>query len=133
MGRSASPRSTDITCANFAVEVTTVSGHITSAPLLASIATMLTTIVAYTVGECSDDDVTSLSNASTTFLESTESIAIAIEEKQAALKISTGTTLSVTTVAATTGTATTGTTGTATTGTTRTTSTGTTGTTTIDY
>merc|ERR1712156_1376231 len=58
--RSASPRSTDITCANFAVEVTTVSGHITSAPLLASIATMLTTIVAYTVGECSDDDVTSL-------------------------------------------------------------------------
>merc|ERR1712088_449439 len=102
--RSASPRSTDITCANFAVEVTTVSGHITSAPLLASIATMLTTIVAYTVGECSDDDVTSLSNASTTFLESTETIAIAIEEKQAALKISTGTTLSVTTVAATTGT-----------------------------
>merc|ERR1712012_1514782 len=67
--RSASPRNTDITCANFAVEVTTVSGHITSAPLLASIATMLTTIVAYTVGECSDNDVTSLSNASTTFLE----------------------------------------------------------------
>merc|ERR1712012_1084698 len=131
--RSASPRSTDITCANFAVEVTTVSGHITSAPLLASIATMLTTIVAYTVGECSDDDVTSLSNASTTFLESTETIAIAIEEKQAALKISTGTTLSVTTVAATTGTtgtATTGTTGTTTTGTTGTTTTTTTGTTT---
>merc|ERR1719225_1618506 len=123
--RSASPRSTDITCANFAVEVTSVSGHITSAPLLASIATMLTTIVAYTVGECSDDDVTSLSNASTTFLESTETIAIAIEEKQAALKISTGTTLSVTTVAATTGT-----TGTATTGTTGTTTTGTTVTTT---
>merc|ERR1712012_338557 len=131
--RSASPRSTDITCANFAVEVTTVSGHITSAPLLASIATMLTTIVAYTVGECSDDDLTSLSNASTTFLESTETIAIAIEEKQAALKISTGTTLSVTTVAATTGTtgtATTGTTGTTTTGTTGTTTTTTTGTTT---
>merc|ERR1712209_221540 len=126
--RSASPRSTDITCANFAVEVTTVSGHITSAPLLASIATMLTTIVAYTVGECSDDDLTSLSNASTTFLESTETIAIAIEEKQAALKISTGTTLSVTTVAATTGT--TGTTGTTTTGTTGTTTTGTTVTTT---
>merc|ERR1712209_140511 len=123
--RSASPRSTDITCANFAVEVTTVSGHITSAPLLASLATMLTTIVAYTVGECSTDDVTSLGTASTTFLKSTEDITIAIAEKQAALNISTGTTLSVTTVAATTGT-----TGTATTGTTGTTTTGTTGTTT---
>merc|ERR1712209_275550 len=125
--RSASPRSTDITCANFAVEVTTVSGHITSAPLLASLATMLTTIVAYTVGECSTDDVTSLGTASTTFLKSTEDITIAIAEKQAALNISTGTTLSVTTVAATTGTtgtATTGTTGTTTTGTTTTGTTG---------
>merc|ERR1711953_549498 len=129
--RSASPRSTDITCANFAVEVTAVSGHITSAPLLASIATMLTTIVAYTVGECSDDDVTSLSNASTTFLESTETIAIAIEEKQAALNISTGTTLSMAQLSAitiTTTSGTTGTTGTTTTGTTGTTTTGTTGT-----
>merc|ERR1712061_567687 len=125
--RSASPRSSDITCANFAVEVTSVSTQVTNAPLLASIATMLTTIVAYTVGECSDDDVTSLSNASTTFLESTETIAITIEEKQAALNISTGTTLSVTTVSATTVTTTAGTTGTTTTGTT---TTGTTGTTT---
>merc|ERR1711978_320149 len=100
--RSASPRSTDITCANFAVEVTSVSTQVTNAPLLASLATMLTTIVAYTVGECSTDDVTSLGTASTTFLKSTEDITIAIAEKQAALNISTGTTLSVTTVSATT-------------------------------
>merc|ERR1711902_394610 len=93
--RSASPRSTDITCANFAVEVTSVSTQVTNAPLLASLATMLTTIVAYTVGECSTDDVTSLGTASTTFLESTETITVAIAEKQAALNISTGTTLSV--------------------------------------
>merc|ERR1711953_591851 len=73
--RSASPRtSTNITCANFAVEVTTVSAQVSSAPLLASLATMLTTIVAYTVGECSTDDVTSLGTASTTFLKSTEDI-----------------------------------------------------------
>merc|ERR1712209_93603 len=125
--RSASPRSTDITCANFAVEVTSVSTQVTNAPLLASLATMLTTIVAYTVGECSTDDVTSLGTASTTFLESTETITVAIAEKQAALNISTGTTLSVTTVSATTVTTTAGTTGTTTTGTT---TTGTTGTTT---
>merc|ERR1712012_20991 len=136
--RSASPRSTDITCANFALEVTSVSTQVTNAPLLASLATMLTTIVAYTVGECSTDDVTSLGTASTTFLESTETITVAIAEKQAALNISTGTTLSVTTVSATTvtttagttGTTTTGTTTTGTTGTTTTTTTGTTGTTT---
>merc|ERR1712141_94906 len=85
--RSASPRSTDITCANFAVEVTSVSTQVTNAPLLASLATMLTTIVAYTVGECSTDDVTSLGTASTTFLESTETITVAIAEKQAALNI----------------------------------------------
>merc|ERR1712227_840355 len=83
--RSVSPRSTDITCANFAVEVTSVSTQVTNAPLLASLATMLTTIVAYTVGECSTDDVTSLGTASTTFLESTETITVAIAEKQAAL------------------------------------------------
>merc|ERR1712012_497274 len=118
--RSASPRSTDITCANFAVEVTSVSTQVTNAPLLASLATMLTTIVAYTVGECSTDDVTSLGTASTTFLESTETITVAIAEKQAALNISTGTTLSVTTVSATTVTTTAGTTGTTTTGTTTT-------------
>merc|ERR1712088_26570 len=131
--RSASPRSTDITCANFAVEVTSVSTQVTNAPLLASLATMLTTIVAYTVGECSTDDVTSLGTASTTFLESTETITVAIAEKQAALNISTGTTLSVTTVSATTVTTTAGTTGTTTTAgttTTGTTTTGTTGTTT---
>merc|ERR1719166_932510 len=133
--RSASPRSTDITCANFAVEVTSVSTQVTNAPLLASLATMLTTIVAYTVGECSTDDVTSLGTASTTFLESTETITVAIAEKQAALNISTGTPLSVTTVSATTVTTTAGTTGTTTTGTTTTgttgtTTTGTTGTTT---
>merc|ERR1711902_346662 len=93
--RSASPRSTDITCANFAVEVTSVSTQVTNAPLLASLATMLTTIVAYTVGECSTDDVTSLGTASTTFLKSTGDITIAIAEKQAALNISTGTTLSL--------------------------------------
>merc|ERR1712018_631851 len=125
--RSASPRTTDITCANFAVEVTSVSTQVTNAPLLASLATMLTTIVAYTAGECSTDDVTSLGTASTTFLESTETITVAIAEKQAALNISTGTTLSVTTVSATTVTTTAGTTGTTTTGTT---TTGTTGTTT---
>merc|ERR1712213_271092 len=131
--RSASPRtSTNITCANFAVEVTTVSAQVSSAPLLASLATMLTTIVAYTVGECSTDDVTSLGTASTTFLKSTEDITIAIAEKQAALNISTGTTpslagLSAITVTTTSGT--TGTTGTTTTGTTGTTTTGTTGTT----
>merc|ERR1712213_282723 len=125
--RSASPRSTDIPCANFAIEVTTVSPQGSNAPLLASLATMLTTIVAYTVGECSTDDVTSLGTASTTFLESTETITVAIAEKQAALNISTGTTLSVTTVSATTVTTTAGSTGTTTTGTT---TTGTTGTTT---
>merc|ERR1712012_875331 len=139
--RSASPRtSTNITCANFAVEVTTVSAQVSSAPLLASLATMLTTIVGYTVGECSTDDVPSLDTASTTFLKSTEDITIAIAEKQAALNISTGTTLSpaalsaitLTTSTGTTGTTTTGTTGTTTTGTTTTgtTTTGTTGTTT---
>merc|ERR1711963_9413 len=122
--RSASPRSTDITCANFAVEVTSVSTQVTNAPLLASLATMLTTIVAYTVGECSTDDVTSLGTASTTFLESTETITVAIAEKQAALNISTGTALSVTTVSATTVTTTAGTTGTTTTGTTTTGTTG---------
>merc|ERR1712152_119913 len=115
------------TCANFAVEVTSVSTQVTNAPLLASLATMLTTIVAYTVGECSTDDVTSLGTASTTFLESTETITVAIAEKQAALNISTGTTPSGTTGITTTGTTTTGTTGTTTTGTT---TTGTTGTTT---
>merc|ERR1712158_110145 len=130
--RSASPRSTDITCANFAVEVTSVSTQVTNAPLLASLATMLTTIVAYTVGECSTDDVTSLGTASTTFLKSTEDITIAIAEKQAALNISTGTTLSLAGLSAITGTTTSGTTGTTTTGTTTTgtTTTGTTGTTT---
>merc|ERR1712004_967943 len=115
--RSASPRtSTNITCANFAVEVTTVSAQVSSAPLLASLATMLTTIVAYTVGDCSAEDIT-----------------IAIAEKQAALNISTGTTLSLAGLSAitvTTTSGTTGTTGTTTTGTTGTTTTGTTGTTT---
>merc|ERR1712209_122695 len=128
--RSASPRtSTNITCANFAVEVTTVSAQVSSAPLLASLATMLTTIVAYTVGECSTDDVTSLGTASTTFLKSAEDITIAIAEKQAALNISTGTTLSLAGLSAitvTTTSGTTGTTGTTTTGTTGTTTTGTT-------
>merc|ERR1712158_89922 len=132
--RSVSPRSTDITCANFAVEVTSVSTQVTNAPLLASLATMLTTIVAYTVGECSTDDVTSLGTASTTFLESTETITVAIAEKQAALNISTGTTLSLAGLSAITVTITSGTTGTTggttTTGTTGTTTTGTTGTTT---
>merc|ERR1711963_340843 len=128
--RSASPRtSTNITCANFADEVTTVSAQVSSAPLLASLATMLTTIVAYTVGECSTDDVTSLGTAITTFLKSTEDITIAIAEKQAALNISTGTTLSLAGLSAitvTTTSGTTGTTGTTTTGTTGTTTTGTT-------
>merc|ERR1712012_372915 len=127
--RSASPRaSTNITCANFAVEVTTVSAQVSSAPLLASLATMLTTIVAYTVGECSTDDVTSLGTASTTFLKSTEDITIAIAEKQAALNISTGTTLSLAGLSAITVTTTSGTTGTTGTTTTGTTTTGTTGT-----
>merc|ERR1712012_690105 len=130
--RSAPPRtSTNITCANFADEVTTVSAQVSSAPLLASLATMLTTIVGYTVGECSTDDVTSLGTATTTFLKSTEDITIAIAEKQAALNISTGTTLSLAGLSAITVTTTSGTTGTTTTGTTTTgtTTTGTTGTT----
>merc|ERR1712012_298405 len=127
--RSASPRtSTNITCANFAVEVTTVSAQVSSASLLASLATMLTTIVGYTVGECSTDDVTSLGTASTTFLKSTEDITIAIAEKQAALNISTGSTLSPAALSAINLTTSTGTTGTTTTGTTGTTTTGTTGT-----
>merc|ERR1719251_800753 len=142
--RSAGFRSTNITCAAFSVEVTTVSAQVAAAPLLDSLETMLTTIASYVVAACSDADKSSLGNASATFLESTESITLAIEEKQSALNLTTGTTLSIgtTTVSATTvstttgttgttttGTTTTGTTGTTTTGTTSTTSTGTTSTT----
>merc|ERR1712158_101858 len=102
-----------------------VSAQVAAAPLLDSLETMLTTIASYVVAACSDADKSSLGNASATFLESTESITLAIEEKQSALNLTTGTTLSIgtTTVSATTGTTTTGTTGTTTTGTTSTTST----------
>merc|ERR1712141_644253 len=121
--RSAGFRSTNITCAAFSVEVTTVSAQVAAAPLLDSLETMLTTIASYVVAACSDADKSSLGNASATFLESTESITLAIEEKQSALNLTTGTTLSIgtTTVSATTVSTTTGTTGTTTTGTTGTT------------
>jgi len=125
--RSGSFRSTDVTCAVFATKVTDVSVQVTGAPLLASLGTMLKELANMTVATCSDDDKLSLGNASTTFLESTESITIAIAEKQSALNIQTnGET--VTTTTGTTGTGTTGTTttGTTTTGTTSTTTTGTT-------
>merc|ERR1711936_1029502 len=123
--RSAGFRSTNITCAAFSVEVTTVSAQVAAAPLLDSLETMLTTIASYVVAACSDADKSSLGNASAAFLESTESITLAIEEKQSALNLTTGTTLSIgtTTVSATTVSTTTGTTGTTTTGTTSTTST----------
>merc|ERR550525_26467 len=113
--RSAGFRSTNITCAAFSVEVTTVSAQVAAAPPLDSLETMLTTIASYVVAACSDANKSSLGNASATFLESTESITLATEEKQSALNLTTGTT--------TTGTTTTGTTGTTTTGTTSTTST----------
>merc|ERR1719367_2483890 len=145
-GRSGYPRSSaNLSCGDFATEVTSVSTQVAGSPLLATLETMLTTLVNATVAACTDDEKASLGNASTTFLESKESITIAIEEKQSALNISTGTTVAVTTVAAsvttvaavtvntTTGTAattTTGTAGTTTTGTTVTTTTGTTVTTT---
>merc|ERR1712113_811015 len=105
-----------------------VSAQVAAAPLLDSLETMLTTIASYVVAACSDADKSSLGNASATFLESTESITLAIEETQSALNLTTGTTLSIgtTTVSATTVSTTTGTTGTTTTGTTGTTTTGTT-------
>merc|ERR1711990_839840 len=123
--RSAGFRSTNITCAAFSVEVTTVSAQVAAAPLLDSLETMLTTIASYVVAACPAADKSSLGNASATFLESTESITLAIEEKQSALNLTTGTTLSIgtTTVSATTVSTTTGTTGTTTTGTTGTTTT----------
>merc|ERR1739844_550304 len=65
----------------------------------------LTALAKASVATCSDEDKSSLGDASTTFLASTESITLAIAEKQSALEISTGTTVSVgsiTTVAATT-------------------------------
>merc|ERR1712110_230653 len=128
-----SPRSTDVTCAAFATSVTSISIQVTGSPLLSSLETMLTTLANSTVATCSDADKSSLGNASTTFLSSTESITLAIAEKQSALNISTGTTVNpaeITTVTTTTVTTTTGTTGTTTTGTTGTTTTGTTSTTT---
>merc|ERR1739844_170153 len=66
--------------------------------------TMLTALANAIVATCSDEDKSSLGDASTAFLASTESITLAIAEKQSALEISTGTTVSVgiTTVAATT-------------------------------
>jgi len=137
--RSATPRSTNLSCGDFATEVTAISTQVSGAPLVANLETMLTALTSYVVEVCTDTEKSSLGNASTTFLESTESITVAIAEKQSALNISTGTTVSsaeiaaianATTVAATTVTTTTGTTGTTTTGTTGTTTTGTTGTTT---
>merc|ERR1712110_236456 len=131
--RSAAFRSTNYTCADFATKVTAISIQVTGSPLLATLETMLTTLANATVATCTDADKSSLGNASTTFLSSTESITLAIAEKQSALNISTGTTVNpatVTTTTGTTGTTTTGTTGTTTTGTTGTTTTGTTSTTT---
>merc|ERR1711981_260996 len=117
------PRSTDVTCAAFATSVTSISIQVTGSPLLPSLETMLTALANSTVATCSDADKSSLGNASTTFLSSTESITLAIAEKQSALNISTGTTVNpeeITTVSTTTVTTTTGTTGTTTTGTTTT-------------
>merc|ERR1712203_1328904 len=54
--RSAGFRSTNITCAAFSVEVTTVSAQVAAAPLLDSLETMLTTIASYVVAACSDAD-----------------------------------------------------------------------------
>merc|ERR1712184_108960 len=126
---TAAAATTATTCADFATKVTEVSIHVTGSPLLATLETILTELANATVATCTDADKSSLGNASTTFLSSTESITLAIAEKQSALNISTGSTVSVadiTTVAATTVTTTTGTTGTTTTGTTGTTTTGTT-------
>ena len=125
-------RSTDVTCADFATKVAEVSIHVTTAPLLANLETLLTALAESTVAACSDDDKSNLGKASTTFLSSTESITLAISEKQSALTISTGNTINpeIATVAATTVTTTnTGTTGTSTKGTT--TATTTMGTTTV--
>merc|ERR1712110_1143586 len=93
------------TCADFATKVTEVSIHVTGSPLLATLETILKELANATVATCTDADKSSLGNASTTFLSSTESITLAIAEKQSALSISTGTTVTVadiTTVAATT-------------------------------
>merc|ERR1711963_280844 len=147
--QSLAPRSTDVTCAAFATSVTEISVHVKTAPLLANLETKLKKLASSTVATCTDADKSSLGNASTTFLSSTETITLAIAEKQDALNISTGTTLNVaaasitinlssvgttgttvTTTGTTGTTSTTGTTGTTTTGTTGTTTTGTTGTTT---
>merc|ERR1711963_8845 len=147
--RSLASRSTDVTCAAFATSVTEISVHVKTAPLLANLETKLKKLASSTVATCTDADKSSLGNASTTFLSSTETITLAIAEKQDALNISTGTTLNVaaasitinlssvgttgttvTTTGTTGTTSTTGTTGTTTTGTTGTTTTGTTGTTT---
>merc|ERR1711934_688793 len=90
-------------CAEFATEVTAISIHVTSSPLHANLETMLTALAKAIVATCSDEDKSSLGDARTTFLASTESITLAIAEKQSALNISTGTTISVdsiTTVAA---------------------------------
>merc|ERR1711971_82420 len=133
--RGAFARSTNLTCAVFATKVEEVSIQVTGAPLLASLGTMLTALAEATVATCSDDDKLSLGNASATFDASTESITLAVAEKQAALNISTGATVSTDgltvapTTVGTTGTTTTGTTTTGTTGTTTTVTT-TTGTTT---
>merc|ERR1711971_173435 len=132
--RGAFARSTNLTCAVFATKVEEVSIQVTGAPLLASLGTMLTALAEATVATCSDDDKLSLGNASATFDASTESITLAVAEKQAALNISTGATVTdgltvAPTTVGTTGTTTTGTTTTGTTGTTTTVTT-TTGTTT---
>merc|ERR1712110_305576 len=103
--QSAAFRSTNYTCADFATKVTAISIQVTGSPLLATLETMLTELANATVATCTDADKSSLGNASTTFLSSTESITLAIAEKQSALNISTGSTVSVadiTTVAATT-------------------------------
>merc|ERR1711944_48061 len=100
-GRSGYSRSSaNLSCGDFATEVTSVSTQVAGSPLLASLETMLTTLVNATVAACTDDEKTSLGTASTTFLESKESIAVAIAEKNSALNISTGTTVAVPTVAA---------------------------------
>merc|ERR1719278_2438122 len=136
--RSAAFRSTDYSCGDFATKVTAVSSEVKGASLHANLETMLTTLANATIATCTDDEKTSLGNASTTFLSSTEFIAVAIADKQSVLNITTGTTISVaaaiadnvtlgptvattvftvsTAATGTTGTATTGTTGTATTG-----------------
>ena len=116
--RNVASRTTDIACALFAKKVTEMSIQVTCSPLLANLGTLLTALADLTVAACSAEEKSSLGIASITFLASTESIAIAIAEKQSALDISTGSTVDIASIkdwpTVTVTTTTTGTTGTTT-------------------